>query len=86
MKYLNQNNLIHANHHSYRENHNTTTALLQMYDIWLDSLENGEIAGVCFMDMSAAFVDHYLLISKLKLYRFDTGMLDWITSYLSYRH
>ena len=55
MKYLNQNNLIHPNHHAYRSNHNTTTALLQMYDIWLDSLENGEIAGVCFLDMSAAF-------------------------------
>ena len=88
INYLNQNNLIHPNHHAYRANHNTTTALLQMYDIWLDSLENGEIAGVCFLDMSAAFdiVDHSLLISKLKLYGFDTGMLDWITSYLSDRH
>ena len=69
IKYLNQHKLIHPNHHAYRTNHNTTTALLQMYDVWLDSIENVEVAGVCFLDMSAAFyiVDHPLLISKLKL-------------------
>ena len=80
IQYLNNNNLIHPNHHAYRANHNTTTALLQMYDVWLDSLENGEVAALCFLDMSAAFdiVDHTLLISKLNLYGFDSGMQDWI--------
>ena len=39
--YVSDNNLVHPNHHAYRSNHNTTTALLQMYDVWLDS---GEIA------------------------------------------
>ena len=52
--YISENNLIHPNHHAYRSNHNTTTALLQMYDVWLDSLEKGKMAGVCFLDMSAA--------------------------------
>ena len=75
--YLTDNSLIHPNHHAYRANHNTTTALLQMYDVWLDSLEKGEMAGVCFLDKSAAFdiVDHSLLLSKLKLNGFDAGML-----------
>ena len=85
--YITENNLIHPNHHAYRSNHNTTTALLQMYDGWLDSLENGSMAGVCFLDMSAAFdiVDHSLLISKLELYGFDSGLLAWVTSNLSER-
>ena len=80
--YISENNLMHPNHHAYRSNHNTTTALLQMYDVWLDSLEKGKMAGVCFLDMSAAFdiVDHPLLISKLELYGFDKGMLDWVSS------
>ena len=88
IKYLNQHKLIHPNHHAYRTNHNTTTALLQMYDIWLDSLENGEVSGVCFLDMSAAFdiVDHPLLISKLKLYGFDSSLVQWISSYLADRY
>ena len=87
IKYLNNNNLLHPNHHAYRENHNTTTALLQMYDVWLESLEKGEVAAVCFLDMSAAFdiVDHPILIKKLQLYGFDSGFLEWIASYLDNR-
>ena len=59
-----------------------------MYDVWIDSLEKGEMAGVCFLDMSAAFdiVDHPLLLSKLELYGFDSGMLAWVSSYLSNRY
>ena len=87
-KYLNDNSLIHPNHHAYRANHNTTTALLQMYDVWLEALENDEVAAVCFLDMSAAFdiVDHNILIQKLEIYGFDSGMLKWISSYLEDRY
>ena len=55
-----------------------------MYDTWLQSLEAGELAGVCFLDMSAAFdiVDHSLLIKKLELYGFNNSMTSWISSYL----
>ena len=85
--YLQEYNLIHPNHHAYRPHHNTTTALLQMYDTWLESLEKTEMAGVCFLDMSAAFdiVDHSLLIQKLELYGLDRNMLEWVKSYLSGR-
>ena len=50
-------------------------------------LGKGDMAGVCFLDMSAAFdiVDHSLLLSKLDLYGFDSGMLTWVSSYLSSR-
>ena len=87
VSYVTENNLIHPNHHAYRANHNTTTALLQLYDVWLDSLESREMAGVCFLDMSAAFdiVDHPILLKKLKLYGFDSGMIDWVSSYLTDR-
>ena len=46
------------------------------------------MAGVCFLDMSAAFdiVDHQLLLSKLELYGFDGGMLTWVLNYLSERY
>ena len=87
IKYMTDNNLLHPNHHAYRAGHNTTTALIQMYDVWLKSLEDGELAGVCFLDMSAAFdiVDHPLLIKKLELYGFESSMVMWITSYLTDR-
>ena len=45
LEYLNQNNLLHPNHHAYRAQHNTTTALIQMYDSWLQAVESGQLAG-----------------------------------------
>ena len=87
IEYLNENHLLHPNHHAYRAQHNTTTALVQMYDSWLQSVESGQLAGVCLLDMSAAFnvVDHELLLQKLSLYGLDDNILCWINSYLSDR-
>ena len=50
-------------------------------------MDKGELAGVCMLDMSAAFdvVDHDILIEKLKLYGFDKEALTWIKDYLSGR-
>ena len=61
--------------------------MLQMYTTWLDALEQGDMAGVCMIDMSAAFdvVDTNLLLQKLKLYGLDRSSLQWVWSYLSYR-
>ena len=87
IQYLNQNNLLHPNHHAYRAEHNTTTALVQMYDGWVQAVEAEQLAGACMLDMSAAFdlVDHELLIQKLAIYGFDDNFLGWIRSYLSDR-
>ena len=84
VSYLNSNNLLHPNHHAYRPGHNTTTALIQMYDGWLKAVESGQLAGACLLDMSAAFdvVDHELLLQKLGLYGFDSDSVDWVRSYL----
>ena len=70
IKYFEENNLLHPSHHGFRAKHNTSTALLQMFDIWLEALEKEEISTVIMLDMSAAFdvVDHQLLIEKMKLY------------------
>ena len=58
-----------------------------MQDTWVGALEDGELSGVCLLDMSAAFdvVDHTLLLKKLELYGFDSDSLEWIQSYLSDR-
>ena len=58
--------------------HSTTTAMLQMYDTWLDAVENGDLAGVCMVDMSAAFdvVDTDILLEKLKLNGFHKNPIQ----------
>ena len=85
--YFESNNLLHPNHHGFRANHNTTTALLQMYDTWVEAMDRGEATGVCFLDMSAAFdmVCHSVLLDKLALYGFETASVTWVRSYLADR-
>ena len=58
-----------------------------MYDTWLEAVDNGDLAGVCMVDMSAAFdvVDTEILLEKLKLYGFDQNAIQWTWSYLTYR-
>ena len=50
--YLTENNLLHPNHHAYRAEYNTTTAMIQIYDSWLQAVEVGELAGVCHFPLS----------------------------------
>ena len=87
VSYMDNNEFFNPNHHAYRSFHSTTTAMLQMYTTWLDAIEEGDMAAVCMIDMSAAFdvVDTDLLLQKLKLYGFDRNAIQWIWSYLSYR-
>ena len=84
--YFESNNLVHPYHHGFRANHNTTTALLQMYDTLVEAMDRGGATGV-FLYMSAAFdmVCHHVLLQKLQLYGFDMASLAWMQSYLSDR-
>ena len=87
VEYMNSNNFFHPNHHGFRGHHSTSTAMIQMYDTWVQAVDKGELAGVCMLDMSAAFdvVDHTILIDKLKLYGFDDKSVKWMSNYLSGR-
>ena len=87
LSHMDGNNYFNPSHHAYRSFHSTTTAMLQMYDTWLEAAEDGDLAGVCMVDMSAAFdvVDTQILLDKLQLYGFDRNAIQWTWSYLNYR-
>ena len=84
IQYMESNNMFHPSHHGYRSGHNTCTALIEMYDSWVEALERGELSGVMFVDLSAAFdcVDHSLLLEKMKLLGFSSACISWCDSYL----
>ena len=86
--YLKENDLIHPNHHGFLKHCSTATALQQIYDIWLQSLDKGNMAAALFLDLSAGFdvIDHDILIKKLKLYKFSSGAVEWFASYLINRY
>ena len=87
MSYMDQHQLWHPQHHAYRSHHSTTTAMLSMHDSWVEAAENGKIAGMTMVDMSAAFdvVDIQLLLQKCRIFNFSRGAEQWMWSYLSDR-
>ena len=87
MLYLEENSLLSPNHHGGRKVHSTTTALVQMYNNWIEQMEEGKLVGVMMIDQSAAFdlCDHHLLIEKLRLMGIDNEASFWMESYLQGR-
>ena len=86
-EHFTNNNLWHPNHHGFKANHSTATAIAQIYDFWIKAAENKELTAALLLDLSAAFnvVDHQILLDKLKLYNFSPKALSWFKSYLEDR-
>ena len=78
---------MHPFHHGFRSKHSTTSALIQMFNTWVEAFENDEISAVIMLDMSAAFdvVDHDILLSKLKLYGLKENSISCLQRYLNNR-
>ena len=85
--YFETENLLNSSHHGFRQNHNTTTALIEMIDRWAEKFDKGEISAVLMLNMSAAFdlVNHDLLCKKLEIYGANRGSVTWFESYLNNR-
>ena len=79
--------LWRPNHHGFKANHSTATAINQIYDFWIRSAEKTELTAALLLDLSAAFdvVDHQILLDKLKLYNFSPQAISWFRSYLQGR-
>lgn len=79
------NDLTTKFQHAYRSAHSTCTAMTQMSDSWLTSIDNSMLVGTLLLDFSAAFdvINHEILISKLISYGFTSSAIKWFKSYLS---
>ena len=85
--YLNENNLIHSNHHGFLQNCSTATAIQQIVDFWMKELDKGNLVGTLLLDLSAGFdvIESDILLDKLKDYKFDENTIEWFRSYLKDR-
>ena len=83
-EYLEENRLVHPNHHGGRHGHSTATAMVQMYDQWVEEVEKGKMVGLMMTDMSSAYdmVSFRILEEKLELFGLDRESLKWMKSYL----
>ena len=87
LDFMESSGQMNANHHSYRKQHSTVTAMLQLSDAVFSGCDANRITTLVTLDQSAAFdvLNHITLRRKLKLYNFSEEVLRWIDSYLNFR-
>ena len=87
LRYLTMNKLLYKNQSAYRPYHSCETTFLNMSDKWLKAMDNSELLGTVFLDLSKAFdlVSHDILTAKLVKYHTSLTTLNWFRSYLYQR-
>ena len=88
LDYLTTEKLLPDLQSAYRSFHSTETAVLKVMSDILRALDNGDIALLTLLDLSAAFdtVDHAILLKRLEVsYGLNGHSLGWFVSYLTGR-
>ena len=78
-------NLLPSLQSGFRPGHSTETAVLRVLSDLLEAVDDGDIAALALLDLSAAFdtVDHSILCKRLRLtFGLDGQVLEWFRSYL----
>ena len=62
-EFLHEHSLLHKTQSGFRAEHSCETALVNMVDLWLDAMDNGQMVGVVLVDFKKAFdlVDYEIL-------------------------
>ena len=87
--HLKTNKLTKQYQSAYTRFHSTETALLRVQSDILGALDQGKMAVLVMLDLSAAFdtLDHDILLNRLRVHYNITGTaLRWFQSYLGDRH
>ena len=79
--------MLHDNQSGFRPKFSTSSALLNITEEWLNSIDKGEYIGVIMLDLQKAFdtVNHAILIQKLCNYGLNVNVINWFESYLKDR-
>ena len=86
-EFFEENNLFASCQFGFRKNKNTISELLTVFDNLIEAKEMKKEILILLYDLSAAFdtVSHDMLLTKLKMYGFDSVALKWMKSYLTER-
>ena len=88
MEYLSSADLMPPLQSGYRQGHSTETAVLRVLSDILQAVDNGDLAALVLLDLSAAFdtVDHSILLRRLhQTFGINDTAHKWFHLYLSSR-
>ena len=88
LSHLDEFKLLPDQQSAYRAHHSTETAVLNVLSDILTAVDNGDLAMLALLDLSAAFdsVDQRILLHRLEIsYGLDGVVLQWFVSYLDHR-
>ena len=85
--FLNTNKLLTPSQFGFCEKLSNAVALSKFTDTILENMDDGQLTGVAFLDLSKAFdtVNHSRLLLKLKSIDFSSHLCEWFKSYLTHR-
>ena len=86
-KYFADNNFIHPPQHGFVPRKSCLTNLLESFQAWIQSVDDGFGVDIIFLDYKKAFdsVPHRRLLLKLEGYGISGNLLSWITDFLYQR-
>ncbi|KAK6182932.1 hypothetical protein SNE40_010504 [Patella caerulea] len=85
LKHLETNKLIYKYQSAYRSSHSTKTDLNHVLNTNRSGVDDGNVAMLVLLDLSAAFdaLDHKKILDRLELvYGLSSTVLGWFSSYL----
>ena len=86
-KYLDEKDILTRFQSGFRKHHSCQTTLTYITDKWYSAINNNQLVGAVFLDLSKAFdlVPHSTLLNKLQQFKCSSQALEWFHSYLSGR-
>ena len=83
IEYLEAHAFITPYQSAYLKKHSTVTYLHRVVDDLCENIDDGDLCGVCFLDIEKCFdsINHKILLQKLKYYGVDTISLEWFQNY-----
>ena len=85
--YFNKYDILTRNQFGFKQNSSTSHAVKQLYDEFIDNLDETKSTYAVFLDLKKAFdtVNHQILLQKLEKYGVRGLPLQLLTSYISER-
>ena len=87
LDYLESNDMITPLQSAYLKKHSTVTCLQKVVDDFCEVIHDGDMCGICFLDIEKCFdtIHHGILLQKLEYHGIQGYALQWFKQYLTNR-